>query len=357
MKMTNILHGLALSLCLNAAAQQSVTVNVKPAIVFIEKAESRQFINFDFLIKNNTADSLTLNKISVSIYDAKHQLVHSRFLDGNGTAPSIQTVPNCVFTPNDSHIVFNPLTDFSATLPISEMDFEFLFINSKEAEFKVKVIVNPKNYIQSEQYSFPLKGKVLAYDGHDYYAHHRRFDYEFAPIKQLGISANFMRYAYDFVLLDNDGKQFHGEGKDTDYFGFGQTVFSIGDGTVIYASNSHKDDKTFDIQRIAVDPLELYGNCVAIQHRDQSVSIYGHLKENSLMVKKGDQVKKGQAIAAIGISGSSFFPHLHFERRTSIENSAEGIPSYFSNIKLQEGKRESKLRSGLVETGNIIVTQ
>jgi murein DD-endopeptidase MepM/ murein hydrolase activator NlpD len=78
------------------------------------------------------------------------------------------------------------------------------------------------------------------------------------------------------------------------------------------------------------------------------------LKQNSIKVKTGDQVKGLQEIGAIGVSGSSFFPHLHFEIRTSIQNSAEGLPSYFSNVFLIEGKITSKLKSGSVETGQII---
>jgi murein DD-endopeptidase MepM/ murein hydrolase activator NlpD len=108
---------------------------------------------------------------------------------------------------------------------------------------------------------------------------------------------------------------------------------------------------------MAANPLELYGNCIAILHSDSVVSIYGHLKQNSLMVKLGDRVKEQQEIAQIGVSGSSFFPHLHFEIRTSVQHTGEGLPSYFSDVYRQDGSGLKKLRSGLVETGNIIITR
>lgn len=66
------------------------------------------------------------------------------------------------------------------------------------------------------------------------------------------------------------------------------------------------------------------------------------------------KVQPQQEIAAIGVSGSSFFPHLHFELRTSVAHGAEGLPSYFSKVYLLEGDKKIKLKSGLVETGNII---
>ena len=164
-----------------------------------------------------------------------------------------------------------------------------------------------------------------------------------------------MRYAYDFVILNNENNQFKNKGeKDQDFFGFGSQVYAIADGRVIYASTSYKDDKKFNIPKLKENPLELYGNCVAIQHADNSISIYGHLKENSVKVKLGDIVKAKQELAKIGVSGSSFLPHLHFEIRTSILNTAEGLPSYFNNVFLLEGKLTKKLITGLVETGNII---
>jgi murein DD-endopeptidase MepM/ murein hydrolase activator NlpD len=163
-----------------------------------------------------------------------------------------------------------------------------------------------------------------------------------------------MRYAYDFVLLDS-GRQFKTDGKrDEDYFGWAKPVFAVGAGKVIAAVGSYKDDHQFHIPSLANDPMALYGNYVAIRHADSSVSVYAHLKQNSLKVQKGATISAGQEIGAIGASGSSFFPHLHFEIRTDLTHTAEGLPSYFSNVQLVEGTKKIYLRSGLVETGNII---
>ena len=300
-------------------------------------------------------DTLLLTKVTVLVYDKNNRLILSGFLDNNGTAPSIQTIPNREFNEVETNLIFNPFTEFNPGVPLDKLEFVFEFSNKKREQFIAKTSVSPQKYEQKEQYAFPLNGKILVYDGHDLYAHHRRFDFEFAPIKQLGIRANFMRYAYDFVVLDSANNQFQGSAdKDESYFGLGKPVLSIADGKVIYASNKHKDDKTFDIPELLNNPLELYGNCIAIQHKNGAISIYGHLKQNSLQVKTGDNVKAKQMIAAVGVSGSSFFQHLHFEMRNSIKSSAEGFPSYFSNIFLVEGNSTTRLRSGLVETGNII---
>nr|MDQ3015528.1 M23 family metallopeptidase [Bacteroidota bacterium] len=75
--------------------------------------------------------------------------------------------------------------------------------------------------------------------------------------------------------------------------------------------------------------------------------------QNSTTIKIGDKVKRGQPLAKIGVSGSSFFPHLHFEMRNSITGAAEGLPSYFSSLKILNGTQRIRMKSGLPETGAI----
>jgi len=339
----------------NAVSQDKITIEPKPAIIFIEQGAYKQIINFDFLVSNKSNDTLSLDKLSVSVFDDQNQLIQLRFLDNNGTSPSILILPKRIWNGDMSQLIFNPFSEFEITTPIYSLVYEWTFSNKAEEKFVLKSTIFPKKYTQKNKLYFPLKGRVLVYDAHDYNSHHRRFDYTFELIKQLDLNTNFMRYAYDFVILNNENKQFRNKGETAnDFFGFGNQIYAIANGKVIYVSNDHKDDKSFDVPKLKENPLELYGNCIAIQHSDSSISIYGHLKENSIKVKLGDNVKANQEIAQIGVSGSSFFPHLHFEIRTSISNTAEGLPSYFENVFLLEGKRKKKLVTGLVETGNIL---
>ena len=69
------------------------------------------------------------------------------------------------------------------------------------------------------------------------------------------------------------------------------------DGVVSYAGNG----------------LASNGNLVLIHHSNGYSTVYAHAKE--LLVKRGDQIKRGQVIAYSGQTGNVSAPQLHFEVR------------------------------------------
>ncbi len=56
-------------------------------------------------------------------------------------------------------------------------------------------------------------------------------------------------------------------------------------------------------------------NHVYVRHANGFSSWYGRLRQNSVLVKVGDNVAAGQAKGLVGSSGCSSTAHLHFEVR------------------------------------------
>ena len=59
--------------------------------------------------------------------------------------------------------------------------------------------------------------------------------------------------------------------------------------------------------------LRGYGNLILIKHDDGFITAYAH--NDVLLVKRGDRVARGQAIAKVGATGAVSEPQLHFEIR------------------------------------------
>jgi hypothetical protein len=58
------------------------------------------------------------------------------------------------------------------------------------------------------------------------------------------------------------------------------------------------------------------GNVIVIRHTGVDgvfATRYDHLRRNSVLVRPGDSVRRGQKIAEVGSAGNSTGPHLHFE--------------------------------------------
>lgn len=115
--------------------------------------------------------------------------------------------------------------------------------------------------------------------------------------------------AWDFVITDETGEQFKGKGDFTnEYYCYEKDVIAPADGEIEQIIDGIEDNIIGDIN------LENnWGNSVVIRHNNMLFSQVSHLKKNSIKVKPGEKVKKGNLIAKVGNSGRSPYPHLHFQ--------------------------------------------
>ena len=84
----------------------------------------------------------------------------------------------------------------------------------------------------------------------------------------------------------------------------GQAILAAISGTVSMVTDGVADDNR----------ISGYGNKVVVTNGSTS-TLYGHCLNGSVLVKDGETVSQGQAIAKVGNSGDSSGPHLHFEIR------------------------------------------
>lgn len=70
-------------------------------------------------------------------------------------------------------------------------------------------------------------------------------------------------------------------------------------------------------------------NVVRVLHDDGTYAIYAHLNTNSIRVRPGDRVRRGQYIADSGNTGFSSGPHLHFAVVRNAGMSIESVPALF----------------------------
>lgn len=91
-------------------------------------------------------------------------------------------------------------------------------------------------------------------------------------------------------------------------------VVAAADGVVRRLRDGMQDISIRDTGKDAVKGKEC-GNALVIGHGADWETQYCHLAKGSLMVKPGDSVVAGQAIAKVGLSGLTEFPHVHLTVR------------------------------------------
>jgi murein DD-endopeptidase MepM/ murein hydrolase activator NlpD len=100
--------------------------------------------------------------------------------------------------------------------------------------------------------------------------------------------------------------------------------------------------------------MVIFGNYIVIDHGNGEFSHLGHLKPGSAKVAVGDKVRAGQAIAQVGTSGSSLFPHLHYELAASAGTEGEGLPSQFVTFDRILGSTRARADGTSPDSGDIV---
>tara|TARA_B100000073_G_C23657867_1_gene543253 strand:+ start:84 stop:1046 length:963 start_codon:yes stop_codon:yes gene_type:complete len=135
--------------------------------------------------------------------------------------------------------------------------------------------------------------------------------------------------AFDIVITDENGKSYKNNGeKNEDYYAFAKELIAPCDAEVVLVVDGINDNKPGEL-----NPIYIPGNTVILKTNNGEYLFFAHFKQNSIVVKQGQKVKKGEILGLCGNSGNSSEPHLHFHLQNVEDiNKATGAKSYFEEI-------------------------
>ncbi|MBI5877486.1 MAG: peptidoglycan DD-metalloendopeptidase family protein [Chloroflexi bacterium] len=111
-------------------------------------------------------------------------------------------------------------------------------------------------------------------------------------------------------------------GTDIALWPYSWNKFQAGDVQIVAAADGvilDRQSQTVVDDHCLTSTDNTLGNYIVLQHADGWITIYGHMRYNSLTAKGvGQTVTLGEVIGAVGSSGNSSGPHLHFEVRTAL---------------------------------------
>ena len=339
-----------------APAANAVTGQILPTEPIAEPTELGQAFNFDIRVRNDESAALTLEYLKIDFLDAKGGLLLRKEINGSGTSPSVLTIPNRKLEPGEEELYFNPFPLVPRRVTVARVTAHLEFSTpAEDAPPRVLDITANISSRLAPVVAMPLGGRIFVWDGHDALGHHRRWDYSLPMVKELGFASNGMRYSYDFVLVDEANELSKPNATNNeDWFGFGIPVRAVEAGVVTKVVSKHPDDRSFDPRDSLTDINALLGNYVVIDHGNGVFSAYAHLKQDGARVRAGEKVRRGQAIAALGNSGSSNFPHLHFQLMNAPDMHGEGIPALFRDFERVQGMKRVRVTRGAIDTGEVI---
>ena len=147
------------------------------------------------------------------------------------------------------------------------------------------------------------------------------------------------QHALDFDIVNDDNSTYQNDGINLkDFNCYELPIIAPSPGYIVKVLDNIEENAVGD-----VNLNQNWGNTVIIKHAEGLYTKLSHLKINTIKVKEGDYVSKGDLIAKLGNSGRSPEPHLHFQLQTTPFIGSKTLP-YPIAYYLKKDKKDYSLQ-------------
>ncbi|PIB30699.1 hypothetical protein BFP77_03830 [Maribacter sp. 4U21] len=293
-------------------------------------------LRYELSVNNNFKIPFTLQKIEVYDFEKSNapiSTLDSTYIDMNFDRPGGVDVDDMKYLKGNDFGVLNMQLSFSEASLVPKKIYHKLYFkrlkgNGEFAVHPMEVAPVEIPTLNTLTIGFPFQDKGLWFYETDSHQGARQITEGRLTYPQ--------RFAVDWMLLNPDGSFAKGNmKKNSDWKTYGVPIIAVADGQVAYTKDNIKENIPFSEEMaVRMTHETLGGNYVVLDIGNSIHASYGHLQPNSIRVKIGDKVKKGQVLGLLGNSGNSDCPHLHFQLETKSNSffGGEGIPYHFENF-------------------------
>jgi hypothetical protein len=178
-----------------------IEVHAFPATSLIEVRDGRQLLNFDLAVTDTCRNTLRLSEIEMTVFSPAGEFAMRQTVNSDGLSPGVNMISKPLLAPGETVDVFNPFYSLASDVPISKMKYVFRYLvenNDQQRQINrhrlpmdfdtsAEFTVSPQAYETKTSLTMPLHGRIFIWEGHDFYAHHRRIPLHDAKVQKMAI--------------------------------------------------------------------------------------------------------------------------------------------------------------------------
>jgi len=332
----------------NAPASSPFPLQVRLQVPFAPSAfsaEGGEHLLYEIYVTNFQSETITLDHVEVLNADGENGATFANFsgrsLDNIAMAPGASMDMSNDVSPVRINSGETIVLFMAVTVPVGKSVPAKLVHRLVLEKGQVQGAVIGTHHDKVKTLAPPVGGEhwlAAGGPGNGRYNHHRRGIFIID-----GTLSDSRRFAVDWKQVEH-GASHRGEGHhDNDYYAYGQPVFAVADAIVVEARDGLPDNPPGHNEHfhpaLPVTLDNVGGNTIVLDLGDGQFAHYDHLKPGSVLVKPGQRVRRGEAIARIGASGDAREPHLHFSVTTAVPMLVgEGLPYVIDRFRVTGGE-------------------